>query len=280
MPLFKAALLAVLLLAAPRLFAADDASDRARAAFQRGQTEYNLGNFASAATYFEETYRLKPVPALLFNIAQCYRLVGNMEKAAQTYRSYLRNAPPNDRNLQLGREVLAQVEKALASQSHAAAVQPQGLVASPPVSDVRAAAKQPAPAAQAAPASPVVPAADRPAPGTRVAVAVAPAAGRAATAAPAAATTSERAPTPAEPKRTRTWAWIAAGGSALALGGGALLGVKSNQTISDLKSGYHPTAQIDADSASAKSNASKANLLFAAGGALALVSATFFVLQF
>jgi hypothetical protein len=32
----------------------------------------------------------------------------------------------------------------------------------------------------------------------------------------------QRAPPPAEPKRTRTWAWIAAGGSALALGGGAL----------------------------------------------------------
>src|SRR5437660_11755476 len=142
----RAPFLFVLMLAVSLAAAADDASDArgARAAFQKGQTEYNLGNYVEAAKHFEETYRIKPVPALLFNIAQCYRFTGNLEKAVQTYRSFLRNAPATDRNIALARELLQQVEEALASRKKAESAAPHGLAAAPPVSQPVPAGDRPA----------------------------------------------------------------------------------------------------------------------------------------
>src|SRR5438552_7486793 len=142
-------LLALLTLAVSLAAAADDASDArgARAAFQKGQTEYNLGNYVEAAKHFEETYRSKPVPALLFNIAQCYRFTGNLEKAVQTYRSFLRNAPATDRNIALAKELLLQVEAALATKTRAEQRAPHGLApgSTPP---------EPPPGSASAPAEP------------------------------------------------------------------------------------------------------------------------------
>ena len=67
------------------------------------------------------------MPALLFNIAQCYRFIGNLDKAVQTYRSYLRNAPPTDKNITLAKELLQQVETALAAQEKASHSAPHGV---------------------------------------------------------------------------------------------------------------------------------------------------------
>jgi tetratricopeptide (TPR) repeat protein len=262
--------LAALVLAVSLHAAADEASDQARADFQKGQTEYNLGNYAAAARYFEETYRRKPVPALLFNIAQCYRFIGNLEKAVQTYRSYLRTAPAGDKNIDLAQELLEQVEAALASKNKAESSPPHGLV--PPQPATASPAETAAQSSAAAPAAAVEPAA-KPAASQTVAVA---------TPVPAAAqpTPAETAaPTPPGP-RTRVYTWVAAGGAALALGGGALFGLKSKSTISGLQSGYHNTTFIDDQTKSAQSDASKATVLFIAGGALAAVTGVLFALEF
>jgi len=265
---FLAALLLALALAAPAV--ADEASDQARASFQKGQTEYNLGNYADAAKHFEETYRLKPVPALLFNIAQCYRFIGNLEKAVQTYRAYLRTAPAGDRNIALAKELLGQVETALASRNKAESSAPHGLAAAPPVTGP--ATTPPAPAS-AAPA-PAEKTPEKPA--VQVAVAAAPAPEPRKAAAPAEAVSASAPP----PARTRLYTWVAAGASAVALVGGAVFGLKSKSTLSSLQTGYHTRAELDAQSASAKSDAGKANAMLAAGAALAVVSGVFFAFEF
>src|SRR5207253_10403699 len=54
---------------------------------------YDLGEFKEAADEYIIVYRLRPIPALLFNIAQAYRQGGLYDKARQFYRSYLRESP-------------------------------------------------------------------------------------------------------------------------------------------------------------------------------------------
>ena len=242
--------LALSALSLPLAAHADETAEgkAARAAFQKGQTEYNLGNYDEAARQFEETYRIKPVPALLFNIAQCYRFMGNLDKAVQTYRAYLRNAPANDKNIALANELLQQVETALASKHKAEQSAPHGLASTTPETPV--VPPQPQPAR-------VVPASTRPA-------------------APVEAVSLR----PAAPQSPRVYTWVAGGAAAVALAGGAVFGLKSKSTVSGLQSGYHPRADIDAQTAAAKSDASKATVFLAAGAALAVATGALFALHF
>jgi tetratricopeptide (TPR) repeat protein len=68
----------------------------ARQHYRRGTAAYNLGNYQEAAKEYEQAYGATLDPALLFNIAQSYRLAGDRKKAITTYRSYLRSAPKGD----------------------------------------------------------------------------------------------------------------------------------------------------------------------------------------
>ena len=68
-------------LAAPE--ASDESSARAKALFANGRSEYNLGHYPEALALFEQAYKAKPRPELLYNIAQCHRLLGNLEQARQ-----------------------------------------------------------------------------------------------------------------------------------------------------------------------------------------------------
>src|SRR6185295_15455946 len=52
-----------------------------------------LGRYQDAAREYEQAYEATLDAALLFNIAQAYRLAGDRRKAITTYRSYLRAAP-------------------------------------------------------------------------------------------------------------------------------------------------------------------------------------------
>jgi tetratricopeptide (TPR) repeat protein len=112
----RLALLANLLLAlavagAPALSrpaaAAADASKKtaARAHYEKGATEYNLGHFAGAITEFEQAYELDGAPILLFNIAQCHRQNGNVERAAFFYRRYLEQAPASTNRAEVEKRI-------------------------------------------------------------------------------------------------------------------------------------------------------------------------------
>ncbi|MCU1280554.1 MAG: hypothetical protein JWM53_4100 [bacterium] len=71
---------------------ADDAK-LARQHFEDGSRLYDLGKFRDAAHEYEEAYKYKPDPALLFNIGQAYRAGGDAGEAVTAYRSYLRHVP-------------------------------------------------------------------------------------------------------------------------------------------------------------------------------------------
>ena len=93
--------------------AQDPRSDEAKVQYLKGQTAYDLGKFREALRRFEAAYELKPVPALLFNIGQCHRKLGDLQQAANLYRSFLR-ADPGSTQAEQAESLLAQVELALA----------------------------------------------------------------------------------------------------------------------------------------------------------------------
>jgi tetratricopeptide (TPR) repeat protein len=76
---------------------ADDAKAQARAEYKRGETAYALSEFDRAIGHYKKAYELSNAPALLFNIAQAYKLKGDYGQAIQFYETYLRLAtdPPN-----------------------------------------------------------------------------------------------------------------------------------------------------------------------------------------
>lgn len=75
--------------------AADSDGDtaRARAAFQWAQKLYKEARYASAIEKFEEAYRIKPHPSILFNIGRCYEQLGEIPRALRSYRDYLKALP-------------------------------------------------------------------------------------------------------------------------------------------------------------------------------------------
>jgi hypothetical protein len=84
----------VLLLATAPAGAAGD-MEKARALFQKGQTDFALGKFLEAVQSFEEAYREVPRPELLWNMAKAYRKqydidrdVNHLRRAKVLYRNY------------------------------------------------------------------------------------------------------------------------------------------------------------------------------------------------
>src|SRR4051812_6877782 len=90
----------------------DSTVEIARALYEKGQRQYDLGHFADALHLFESAYETKAAPALLFNIAQCHRQLGDLRNAAALYRSFLR-ADPDSRSAGTAQELLAQVDETL-----------------------------------------------------------------------------------------------------------------------------------------------------------------------
>src|SRR5258708_25381056 len=55
---------------------------------------YDLAHFDESLKLFSETYKLRPLPAILFNIAQCHLQLGNFERPALFYPRQLSPPPP------------------------------------------------------------------------------------------------------------------------------------------------------------------------------------------
>jgi tetratricopeptide (TPR) repeat protein len=102
------ALLAVLLIARPAAAAPPTADEKAKARehYQKGLVHYDIKEFSEALAEFKNAYRVVQDPAFLFNIAQCYRKLGQDVEALDYYRNYARRFPnaPNrgevDRRIQ------------------------------------------------------------------------------------------------------------------------------------------------------------------------------------
>ncbi len=83
---------------------------KARMLADRGRAFHDSGDYARAIAAFTQAYVMAPSPALLFNLAQAYRLMGNCDDAALLYRRYLATGPdPEERTL--AEAHLAKVER-------------------------------------------------------------------------------------------------------------------------------------------------------------------------
>jgi tetratricopeptide (TPR) repeat protein len=121
----------------------DPAVELARALYEKGQRQYDLGHFADARQLFESAYETKAAPALLFNIAQCHRKLGDLRNAASLYRSFLR-ADPGNRSAPMAQDLLQQVEEALQRESSAPPAPPAALPAAVPPPQVASRVRWPA----------------------------------------------------------------------------------------------------------------------------------------
>ncbi len=267
--------------------AADDSSARSNATLEearqhaaKAKVHYDLGEFEKAAEEYILVYRLRPLPALLFNIAQSYRQGGQYEKARQFYKAYLREA--NDtKNKSAIEKAIREIEELLAKEKRAREVPPKGVAQTPSVSGGAG------PSVASVPAPPLAPQAI-PAQGPeRVAVAdpakpslVVPAVS-AGGSSPAAQTGSAplRPPVPTEAVstsvqpsrgRSRTYAYVSAGAAAVFIGAGLAFASKASKYEDELNARPHPQATIDDLSSTAKSSKTLAAICLGAGVAAAV----------
>lgn len=112
--------LAALLLLAGGVARADD-EERARAHFEAGRVQYNLGDYKAAVHEFAAGYRLVPRPEFLVNLGQAYRRLGELERAREMYERFLADAPPDDHARPQVRVLIAEVNRELARVRAAAA---------------------------------------------------------------------------------------------------------------------------------------------------------------
>jgi hypothetical protein len=127
------------------------AAERAREHFDRGNSYFDAGQFDNAIKEFEQSYAIKPVPLLLFDIGNVARVSGKNEMAIEYFRRYLRQAPAGTKERTEARRYLAEMTK-------------PGYKAPPPPAPPAPEAPPPAPVAAPAPAPAPAPAAALPPP--------------------------------------------------------------------------------------------------------------------
>jgi tetratricopeptide (TPR) repeat protein len=110
-----------------------DAERRAQAHFQRGEKMFRVGRFQEALVAYQRAFDAMPLPELLFNIAQCYRNLGDPEQAIRSYRRYLHEKPDanNRRQVEL---TIAELEAEVARQlrENPGRVAANALIVTPP----------------------------------------------------------------------------------------------------------------------------------------------------
>jgi tetratricopeptide (TPR) repeat protein len=230
--------------------AQDGSLEDAKRYAAEAKVHYDLGEYEAAADAYQKVYRIKPLPALLYNIAQSYRQAAQYEKAKRFYTTYLREAKSSNSPLLAdARRALREVDELLAKERKTRESPPIGVARTEaPLSPSTA-----RPASATAPpvrsASPAV--ASHP-------LAAQPAAARPVETVPSAAIATSVPPQARRASRPLTWVAAGTAGAALALGG--YYGVK---TISSRST----------------DDAKRANTLYAIGGGLAVLSGAFFLLE-
>jgi tetratricopeptide (TPR) repeat protein len=250
----RVALLALCLVAAAPSFADDLDMAKLRLAAREADAEYNLGHYREALTKFEAVYKAKPLPALLYNIAQCHRQLGDLRQALVTYKSFIRLDPENP-NAQRAKELVPQVEDALAKEQQTRQAAPTDLDQLQGTAVARGTGGR-------AGTAPTAPAPTRPSSGP----ASSPAAPSAGHSVPLAAVTTsprveqrhERGPVP----------YLLVGGAVVAAGAGAFFGLQARSAADDWKAATSDPAWSDARSR-AQSSMGRANVAFVAAGILA-----------
>ncbi len=116
---FVVTLLFVIAATAPALAASADDEARARVFSSTGVRQYNEGRYDEAIASFEAAYKIVPLPLLVFDIAQAYRLKGDAycAEALDRYRAFLRAASPRDPNRALAEDFVVQTSACVRSRA-------------------------------------------------------------------------------------------------------------------------------------------------------------------
>ena len=85
------------------------------AIFEEAERLYNIRDYSSALTKYKEVYLITGEPAILYNMAQCYRLLQKREDALSTYQTYLRLVPDSPARVNVER-FIAQLKIELEAQ--------------------------------------------------------------------------------------------------------------------------------------------------------------------
>ena len=105
---------------------ADQTSDSVgKMHYEEGQRLFKSGSYRDALAEFSAGYDATNRPAFLLNIAQSHRKLGNLEKAREFYKSYLREAPNNP-------QLNAEVQRFIAELDAEIAARPPVVVEQPP----------------------------------------------------------------------------------------------------------------------------------------------------
>ena len=91
------------LLASATAVAADDA----KAHYQKATAHFAIGEYHDAAVEYEEAFKLKQDPAILFNAAQSFRLAGDNQQALLLYNNIIKLYP----NTQYAKDSKERIEK-------------------------------------------------------------------------------------------------------------------------------------------------------------------------
>jgi tetratricopeptide (TPR) repeat protein len=126
----------------------DESEQAARELFRKAEISFNLGKFADALSDYQAAYEAKPLAGFLFNIAQCYRHMGNYERARFFYRRYL-TVDPKTPNRRLVTDLIAEVTRLMDDPANKPAPTPPPPILAPQPPPVVAAPVRAAP--QAAP---------------------------------------------------------------------------------------------------------------------------------
>ncbi|HEY6476724.1 MAG TPA: hypothetical protein VI456_09095, partial [Polyangia bacterium] len=123
-------------------------ADDAKAHYQKATAHFAIGEYHDAAIEYEEAFKLKQDPAILFNAAQSFRLAGENQKALLLYNNIVKLYP----GTQYAKDSKERIQKLAESGTSPPAAAPPAeppAVAPPPV-----AAIPPAPPPAVTPAMP------------------------------------------------------------------------------------------------------------------------------
>jgi tetratricopeptide (TPR) repeat protein len=125
-----AALLVVSVIVGAPLRAFADAA-QARAHFERGRTFFQVDEYRKAIDEFKAAHVERPDPAFLYNIAECYRHLGEPKDALTYYRRFLTAAAPGDRTRPAVEKRIAELQAQAAKAKRAPEQSPAPEVAVP-----------------------------------------------------------------------------------------------------------------------------------------------------
>jgi hypothetical protein len=91
-PRWGAALAVAALSLSPAAARAQDPAADAQRAFTRGVAALQASHFADAVVAFQQSYRLRPVPTVLYDLALAYRALGQNLEAIDAFQRYLHDA--------------------------------------------------------------------------------------------------------------------------------------------------------------------------------------------